>query len=111
MQLSVGQRQRVGIAINVAMDPMLVLVDESISALDPEVIGEFHAVMKTLSRSGATMLVVTHEMAFAREAGHSVIFMEDGAIVEKSPASVFFSDQASERTRAFLGALSGTGFE
>ena len=111
VQLSGGQRQRVAIARTLAMDPMLLLFDEATSALDPEMIGEVLAVMKTLSRGGATMLVVTHEMAFAREAGHSVIFMEDGAIVERSPASVFFSDQASERTRAFLGALSGTGFE
>lgn len=106
-QLSGGQCQRVAIARTLAMDPMLLLFDEVTSALDPEMIGEVLAVMKQLAKDGATMLVVTHEMAFAREAGDSVIFMEDGAIVEKSSADLFFSEQASERTRAFLGALTG----
>lgn len=104
-QLSGGQRQRVAIARTLAMDPMLLLFDEVTSALDPEMIGEVLAVMNRLAADGATMLVVTHEMAFAREAGDNIIFMEDGVIVEKSPTAVFFSGQASERTRTFLGAL------
>lgn len=104
-QLSGGQQQRVAIARTLAMEPMLLLFDEVTSALDPEMIGEVLAVMKELAGRGSTMLVVTHEMAFAREAGNSIVFMENGRIIEKSDTASFFSGPLSERTAAFLNAL------
>jgi polar amino acid transport system ATP-binding protein len=101
-QLSGGQQQRVGIARALAMDPIVMLFDEPTSALDPELIGEVLGVMESLSRDHMTMLVVTHEMGFAREVANRIIFMEKGSIVEQgSPNDLFYHPQ-HERTREFL---------
>ncbi|TKI05306.1 amino acid ABC transporter ATP-binding protein [Martelella alba] len=101
-QLSGGQQQRVAIARALAMRPTLMLFDEPTSALDPELVGEVLDVMRDLAKDGMTMVVVTHEMGFAREMGDSVAFMDNGAIIEKSrPADMFRSPQ-HPRTRAFL---------
>ena len=86
-QLSGGQQQRVAIARALAMKPMLMLFDEPTSALDPELVGEVLAVMKELARSGMTMMVVTHELGFAREVADTVVYMDHGAIVESGPAA------------------------
>ena len=103
--LSGGQQQRVAIARALAMQPKIMLFDEATSALDPEMIGEVLEVMKNLAREGMTMVVVTHEMGFAREVGDRVVFMEDGKIVEQGDASTFFSSPEKERTRNFLGQI------
>lgn len=101
-QLSGGEQQRVAIARALAVKPKVMLFDEVTSALDPELIGEVLEVMKALAREGMTMLVVTHEMGFAREVGDRVIFMERGRIVEQGPAEAFFSSPREERTKRFL---------
>jgi glutamine transport system ATP-binding protein len=103
--LSGGQQQRVAIARALAMDPTVMLFDEPTSALDPEIVGEVLTVMKDLAREGMTMVVVTHEMGFAREVADRVAFMDGGVIVEEgTPAQVFGSPQ-NERTQAFLGKV------
>jgi glutamate/aspartate transport system ATP-binding protein len=104
-QLSGGQQQRVAIARALAMDPICMLFDEPTSALDPEMIGEVLDVMVELAREGMTMMVVTHEMGFARKVAHRVIFMDQGEIVEDAPAAQFFAAPASERARTFLARI------
>ena len=104
-QLSGGQQQRVAIARALALRPELMLFDEPTSALDPELVGEVLAVMQELARSGMTMIVVTHELTFAREAAHRVAFMDGGAVVEAGPASQVLGAPAEARTRAFLSAV------
>ena len=101
-QLSGGQKQRVAIARALAMDPEVLLFDEPTSALDPEMVGEVLAVMRELAKSGLTMLIVTHEMAFARDVADRVVFMDDGVIVEQGPPAEIFTNPKHERTRAFL---------
>lgn len=100
--LSGGQKQRVAIARALAMDPDIILFDEPTSALDPEMVGEVLDVMKKLAEEGMTMLVVTHEMGFAREVADDVIFMADGEIVERGTAEQIFEHPAHERTQSFL---------
>src|SRR6195256_5386646 len=104
-QLSGGQQQRVAIARALAMKPMLMLFDEPTSALDPELVGEVLAVMKELARSGMTMMVVTHELGFAREVADTVVYMDHGAIVEQGKASEVLGQPKEGRTRAFLSAV------
>ncbi|GLR92807.1 MULTISPECIES: amino acid ABC transporter ATP-binding protein [Bradyrhizobium] len=104
-QLSGGQQQRVAIARALAMKPMLMLFDEPTSALDPELVGEVLAVMKELAKSGMTMMVVTHELGFAREVADRVVYMDQGAIVEQGRASDVLGAPREERTRAFLSAV------
>ena len=101
-QLSGGQQQRVAIARAIAADPSVVMFDEPTSALDPELTGEVLDVMKKLAEDGTTMVVVTHEMQFAREAADHVIFMDGGVIVEEGPAEEFFRAPKTERALAFL---------
>jgi polar amino acid transport system ATP-binding protein len=101
-QLSGGQQQRAAIARSLAMDPQLMLFDEPTSALDPELVGEVLAVMRGLAAEGMTMLVVTHEMAFAREVASRVVFMDGGVIVEQGPPADVFGRPHEERTREFL---------
>jgi polar amino acid transport system ATP-binding protein len=104
-ELSGGQQQRVAIARALAMEPKLMLFDEPTSALDPELVGEVLAVMRDLAASGMTMIVVTHEMGFAREVGHHLVFMDDGVVVEEGrPREVFAAPQEA-RTRAFLSKV------
>ncbi len=103
--LSGGQQQRVAIARALAMKPKVMLFDEATSALDPEMIGEVLDVMKTLAREGMTMIVVTHEMGFAREVSDWVLFMEDGEIIEAGTAEHFFTDPQEERTKLFLSQI------
>ncbi|SEN97739.1 amino acid ABC transporter ATP-binding protein [Actinacidiphila rubida] len=104
-QLSGGQQQRVAIARALAMSPKAMLFDEPTSALDPEMINEVLAVMKQLAEEGMTMIVVTHEMGFARSAADRVVFMADGRIVEDRPPGEFFAAPHSERARAFLAKV------
>ncbi|WP_406708196.1 amino acid ABC transporter ATP-binding protein [Tessaracoccus caeni] len=104
-QLSGGQQQRVAIARSLAMDPKLILLDEPTSALDPEMINEVLDVMVELAKSGMTMLVVTHEMGFARKAADRVVFMSDGAIVEQATPDVFFTNPKSDRAKDFLSKI------
>jgi polar amino acid transport system ATP-binding protein len=104
-RLSGGQQQRVAIARSLAMDPKLMLFDEPTSALDPEMIGEVLDVMKGLAREGMTMVVVTHEMGFAREVADRVIFMDHGAIVEEGTPEHFFTSPNHERTKLFLSQI------
>ncbi|WP_304504327.1 amino acid ABC transporter ATP-binding protein [Amycolatopsis sp. DSM 110486] len=104
-QLSGGQQQRVAIARSLAMKPKLMLFDEPTSALDPELVGEVLAVMGTLAREGMTMVVVTHEMAFAAEAADEVVFLADGAVVETGPPETVLKNPAHERTRQFLARV------
>ncbi len=104
-ELSGGQQQRVAIARALALDPKIVLFDEPTSALDPELVGSVLAVIRTLKNRGMTMLVVSHEMRFARDAADRVIFMEHGRIVEEGPPAQIFSAPREERTRAFVGEL------
>jgi polar amino acid transport system ATP-binding protein len=101
-RLSGGQKQRVGIARALAMHPAVILFDEPTSALDPELVGEVLTVMRDLAREGMTMVVVTHEMSFAREAAGRVIFMDRGAIVETGRPEDFFSAPTTERAQQFL---------
>jgi len=104
-QLSGGQQQRVAIARALAMDPKLMLFDEPTSALDPELVGEVLDVMRGLAADGMTMVVVTHEMTFARDVGDTVVFMDDGVVVEKGDPKQVINDPQHERTRAFLGKV------
>jgi ABC-type polar amino acid transport system ATPase subunit len=104
-QLSGGQQQRVAIARALAMQPKLMLFDEVTSALDPELVREVLDVMKQLARDGMTMIVVTHEMGFAREVADRVIFMDEGRIVEEGTAAELFDRPKSQRTREFLGKI------
>jgi len=104
-QLSGGQQQRVAIARALAMKPRIMLFDEPTSALDPEMIGEVLAVMKDLAVSGMTMVVVTHEMGFAREVAHRVAFMDAGTVLEEAPPLEFFSKPKHERAQQFLRQL------
>jgi ABC-type polar amino acid transport system ATPase subunit len=104
-QLSGGQQQRVAIARALAMNPRVMLFDEATSALDPEMIGEVLDVMKTLAREGMTMVVVTHEMGFAREVGDRIVFMEEGRIVEEGTTARFFSNPREQRTSVFLSQM------
>jgi len=106
-ELSGGQKQRVGIARALAMDPKLVLFDEPTSALDPELIGEVTEVMLELAREGVTMLVVTHEMNFARSAATDALFLEDGRIVERGPPDQLFERPEHQRTEQFLQRITG----
>ena len=101
-QLSGGQQQRVAIARALAMNPDIMLFDEPTSALDPEMVGEVLQVMKELAASGMTMVVVTHEMGFAREVADRVIFMDEGYIIEEAAPEELFSNPKSERTQNFL---------
>ena len=105
VQLSGGQQQRVAIARALAMKPALMLFDEPTSALDPEMIGEVLEVMKELGREGMTMIVVTHEMGFAREVANRVVMMDEGTVVEDAPPAQFFANPTQERTRAFLSKI------
>ena len=104
-QLSGGQQQRVAIARSLAMKPKLMLFDEPTSALDPELVGEVLAVMGTLAREGMTMVVVTHEMAFAAEAADEVVFLADGSVVETGPPERVLKSPDHERTRQFLARV------
>jgi polar amino acid transport system ATP-binding protein len=104
-QLSGGQQQRVAIARALAMDPKLMLFDEPTSALDPELVGDVLEVMKGLAREGMTMVVVTHEMGFAREVADRVVFMDDGVVVESGPPGEVLANPRHERTRAFLSKV------
>ena len=103
--LSGGQKQRVAIARALAMEPEIILFDEPTSALDPEMVGEVLDVMKKLASSGMTMLIVTHEMGFAREISDQVIFMTDGKIVEEGTAEQIFTNPQNERTKAFVSSF------
>src|SRR6266700_1046725 len=104
-QLSGGQQQRVAIARALAMQPKLMLFDEPTSALDPELVGDVLAVMRDLAASGMTMIVVTHEMGFAREVGDTLTFMDNGVVVEAGPPREVLASPAHERTRAFLSKV------
>jgi polar amino acid transport system ATP-binding protein len=104
-QLSGGQQQRVAIARALAMEPKLMLFDEPTSALDPELVGEVLDVVRELARSGMTMVVVTHEMGFAREVADTVVFMDDGCIVEQGPPRELLANPRHERTRDFLAKV------
>jgi polar amino acid transport system ATP-binding protein len=108
-RLSGGQKQRVGIARALAMRPDLLLFDEPTSALDPELVGEVLVVMRDLAREGMTMVIVTHEMAFAREAATRVLFLDRGRVVETGPPDRFFSRPNTERARQFLQRYAGDG--
>jgi polar amino acid transport system ATP-binding protein len=101
-QLSGGQQQRAAIARALSMNPQLMLFDEPTSALDPELVGDVLAVMRDLAHEGMTMIVVTHEMAFAQEVGDRVVFMDDGVIVEEGPAAQVITNPHTERARVFL---------
>ncbi len=104
-QISGGQKQRVAIARALSMDPEVLLFDEPTSALDPEMVGEVLSVMKDLTGSGLTMLVVTHEMAFARDAASSVVFMDAGVIVERGAPEIVFTEPKMQRTKEFLARV------
>jgi len=104
-RLSGGQKQRVAIARALTMEPKVMLFDEATSALDPEMTGEVLAVMKQLAREGMTMVVVTHEMGFAREVSDRIVFMEGGRIIEEGPVEQFFTNPREERTRLFLSQV------
>ncbi|MGD8709282.1 MAG: amino acid ABC transporter ATP-binding protein [Ectothiorhodospiraceae bacterium] len=104
-QLSGGQQQRVAIARALAMEPRLMLFDEPTSALDPEMIGEVLDVMRELAGEGMTMMVVTHEMGFAREVAHRVIYIDEGRIVEEAPPDQLFDNPQNERTQSFLSRV------
>jgi general L-amino acid transport system ATP-binding protein len=104
-QLSGGQQQRVAIARALAMEPEVMLFDEPTSALDPEMVGEVLDVLRELAAEGMTMMVVTHEMGFAREVAHRVAFVDQGRVLEEGPPSQIFDSPREERTRAFLGRV------
>lgn len=104
-QLSGGQQQRVGIARALAMDPQLILFDEPTSALDPELVGEVLKVMKDLADEGMTMVVVSHEMKFAKEAADEVLFMDNGVIIERGKPADIFENPQQDRTKQFLNKL------
>lgn len=103
--LSGGQQQRVAIARAMALNPYVILFDEPTSALDPELVGEVLSVIRKLAEKNMTMLIVTHEMAFARDVADRVIFMDEGVIVEEGPPSEIFSNPKEDRTRKFLGKI------
>ena len=105
IQLSGGQKQRVAIARALCMDPEVLLFDEPTSALDPEMVGEVLEVMKQLAEEGMTMVVVTHEMGFAREVGSRVLFMDGGHILEQNEPHAFFSNPKEARTKEFLSKV------
>ena len=107
-QLSGGQQQRVAIARALASDPEIIYFDEPTSALDPELTGEVLSVMRQLAEEGMTMLVVTHEMGFARNVSSKTVFMENGVVVEQAPSQQFFASPKEERTRAFLRRIAHT---
>ena len=107
-QLSGGQQQRVAIARALAADPEIIYFDEPTSALDPELTGEVLSVMRQLAEEGMTMLVVTHEMGFARNVSSKTVFMENGMVVEQAPSQQFFASPKEERTRAFLRRIAHT---
>ena len=107
-QLSGGQQQRVAIARALAADPEIIYFDEPTSALDPELTGEVLSVMRQLAEEGMTMLVVTHEMGFARNVSSKTVFMENGVVVEQAPSQQFFASPKEERTRAFLRRIAHT---
>ena len=104
-KLSGGQKQRVAIARALAMQPKVMLFDEPTSALDPEMVGEVLEVMKDLAHEGMTMMVVTHEMGFARDVGHRVIFMDEGVIVEEGTPDQIFDNASNPRTQSFLSKV------
>ncbi len=104
-QLSGGQKQRIAIARALAMDPEIILFDEPTSALDPEMVGEVLEVMKDLAKSGMTMVVVTHEMGFAKEVASRVLFMDQGVIMEQGTPDEIFKNAQNERTKQFLGKV------
>jgi len=104
-QLSGGQQQRVAIARGLCMQPKIMLFDEPTSALDPEMIGEVLDVMKSLAKEGMTMMVVTHEMGFAREVANRVVFMDEGQIVEVAPPNDFFTNPQTDRGKFFLSSI------
>ena len=104
-QLSGGQKQRVAIARSLAMRPKVMLFDEPTSALDPEMVGEVLDVMKTLAKEGMTMVVVTHEMGFAREVGDRVLMMDTGKLIEEGPPEHFFKNPTHSRTKEFLSQI------
>jgi ABC-type polar amino acid transport system ATPase subunit len=106
-ELSGGQQQRVAIARAIALEPKIMLFDEPTSALDPELVGSVLAVMRDLQKSGMTMVVVSHEMRFAREAAHRVVLMEDGLIADEGPPARLFGPDATPRARAFLAGIGG----
>ena len=105
MQLSGGQQQRVAIARALAMDPKIMLFDEPTSALDPEMIGEVLDVMKTLAKEGMTMIVITHEMGFAREVADHIVMMDEGKIIEVGSPERFFTNPTEQRTKLFLSQI------
>jgi L-cystine transport system ATP-binding protein len=109
-QLSGGQQQRVGIARALALNPEVILFDEPTSALDPELVGDVLAVIKSIAQEGITMVVVTHEMSFAREVSNRVLFMDEGVIVEEGTPLEIFHAAREERTRRFLQRISGESF-
>ena len=104
-QLSGGQKQRIAIVRALAMNPKVMLFDEPTSALDPEMVGEVLEVMRELAHEGMTMIVVTHEMGFAREIGNRVLFMDEGKVVEAGPPDQLFDDPQNNRTRSFLSKV------
>ena len=104
-QLSGGQKQRIAIVRALCMEPEVMLFDEPTSALDPEMVGEVLEVMKDLAREGMTMVVVTHEMGFAREVGSRVLFMDEGKLVEENTPEEFFANPTNERTKSFLSKV------
>jgi polar amino acid transport system ATP-binding protein len=104
-QLSGGQKQRVAIVRALCMEPEVMLFDEPTSALDPEMVGEVLDVMRSLAQEGMTMVVVTHEMGFAKEVGDRIVFMEGGQIVEENTPAQFFSAPKSDRAKAFLAKV------
>ena len=104
-QLSGGQQQRVAIARALAMEPKVMLFDEPTSALDPEMVQEVLDVMRELARNGMTMIIVTHEMGFAREVADRVMFFDQGRIAHEAPPAEFFGNPANERIRAFIGRM------
>lgn len=105
IQLSGGQKQRIAIARSLAMNPEIMLFDEPTSALDPEMVGEVLDVMKKLAESGMTMIVVTHEMGFAREVGKRILFMDGGVIIEEGTPDQIFDNPQNDRTRSFLSKV------
>lgn len=107
-QLSGGQKQRVAIARSLCMNPQIMLFDEPTSALDPELVGEVLGVMQQLAQEGMTMVVVTHEMQFAREVAHRVLFLDQGLVAEEGPAREVLTNPRSDRLRAFLSRMSFT---
>ena len=107
-QLSGGQKQRVAIARALAMEPEILLFDEPTSALDPQMVGEVLNIMRQLAQEGLTMIVVTHEMGFARNVSSKTVFMENGVVVEQAPSREFFEEPKEERTREFLRKIEHT---